>query len=598
MGRLKSGWTVDRASAHMQALSPGIMQAGLPPQYRPDDAKRFLTNKLVVTPGSTGVSGLRRRYESPLWILLATTGAVLLIACANLANLLLARASVREKEIAVRLAVGAARGRLIRQLLSESLLLAVCGTALGAGLAQVLSRSLVAFLSTRNNPLFVGLNIDWRVLGFTAALAVGTCLLFGLLPAWRATRLAPSSAMRAGGRGMTAGRERHRLRRTLVVAQVALSLVLLVGALLFVGSFQNLIHTDVGFRPEGIVAVNLELRRAEFGKDRVPVVVRDLQTRIASRPAIASVAQVAFMPVSGSGWDERVRAEGSSSETKESLFNRVGPQYFRTMGTTLLAGRDFDDRDTATSPKVAIVNEAFAQAIFGGSNPVGRTFRAQGVAGKEDPIYQVVGVVRNTKYYELREDFRPISFLPMSQEERPGTSVRFVLRTASGVGDVMSTIKATVAEVHPDIGLEFRVLTTQLRESLMRERLMATLSGAFGILAGLLATVGLYGVIAYMVERRRNEIGVRMALGADRARVVWLVVREAGLLLVVGLVVGAGLAIWAGQAAKTMLFGLKPYDPGVLSAAIALLAFVALLATYAPARRASRVDPMVALREE
>jgi ABC-type antimicrobial peptide transport system permease subunit len=213
-------------------------------------------------------------------------------------------------------------------------------------------------------------------------------------------------------------------------------------------------------------------------------------------------------------------------------------------------------------------------------------------------VFEVVGVIRNTKYYELREDFRPIGFFPMAHEENAQTSVRFVMRTGSGVGDVMSSIKSAVAAVNPDIGLEFRVLTTQLQESLMRERLMATLSGAFGLLAGVLATVGLYGVIAYMVERRRNEIGVRMALGADRSRVVLLVVREAGVLLIVGLVVGTGLSIWAGKAAATLLFGLKPHDPLTLSAAIALLSGVAMLSTYAPARRASRVDPMVALREE
>ena len=551
-----------------------------------------------MTPGATGISGLRRRYESPLWILLATTGVVLLIACANLANLLLARASVREKEIAVRLAVGADRGRLIRQLLSESLLLSICGTVLGAALAQALSRALVTFLSTPTSPLFVGLGIDWHVLGFTAALAVGTCLLFGLLPAWRATRLAPATAMRAGGRGMTAGRDRHRLRRTLVVAQVALSLVLLVGAMLFVRSFQNLVATDPGFRPEGIVAVNLNLRRADYSKERIPVIVRELERGLASQPSIRAVAQVMMLPVSGSGWDGRVRAEGSTGESTESLFNRVGPGYFQTMGTTLIAGREFDERDTPNSPKVAIVNEEFAKRVFGAVNPVGRLFRMEVEAGKPDPVFEVVGVIRNTKYYELREDFRPIGFFPMTHDENAQTSVRFVMRTGSGVGDVMSSIKSALAAVNPDISLEFRVLTTQLQESLMRERLMATLSGAFGLLAGVLATVGLYGVIAYMVERRRNEIGVRMALGADRTRVVWLVVREAGILLVVGLVVGTGLSIWAGKAAATLLFGLKPHDPLTLSVAIALLSGVAMLSTYAPARRASRVDPMVALREE
>ena len=266
LGRLNPGWTAERATAHLQALAPGIMRGSLPPAYRPDQVKLYLANKLEATPGASGVSELRHKFESPLLILLVTTGLVLLIACANLANLLLARASVREKEMAIRLAMGAGRGRLIRQLLSESLLLAAFGAALGAILAQVLSRSLVAFLSTPNDSVFVGLGMDLRVLGFTAVLAMGTCLLFGLLPAWRATRLAPAAAMRAGSRGMTAGREKHGVRRALVVSQVALSLVLMVGALLFVRSLQNLMSVDAGFRPEGVITVDLDLRRPAYSK--------------------------------------------------------------------------------------------------------------------------------------------------------------------------------------------------------------------------------------------------------------------------------------------------------------------------------------------
>jgi predicted permease len=598
MGRLKPGWTAQRATTHLQTLSPGIMQASLPPRYRPDQAKRYLANKLEANVGATGVSGLRREYENPLWLLLATTGLVLLIACANLANLLLARASVREREMAVRLAIGAARGRLIRQLLSESLLLAALGAALGAALASVLSRALIAFLSTENNPLFVGLEIDGRVLGFTAALAVGTCLLFGLLPAWRATRLAPSSAMRASGRGLTSGRERFGLRRALVVGQVALSLVLLVGALLFVRSLQNLLSVDAGFKPDGVIAVSLDLRRPAYKKERLADVNRNLITRFSTLPGVRSAAQVSFTPVSGSGWNDRVRPEGATSESVLSNFNRVSPAYFQTMGTALLAGRDFDDRDTLSASKVAIVNEAFAKKVFGGSNPVGRTFRVEGEAGKPDPVYQIVGVVRNTKYYELREDFIPISFVPMGQEEDPGAGATFVLRTSGSLRDVFTGVKSSVAALHPEIGIEFRVLTAQLQESLMREKVMATLSGAFGILAGCLATLGLYGVIAYMVAKRRNEIGIRMALGADRGNVMRLVLREAGLLVVAGLILGIGLALAAGRAAGTMLFGLKPNDPTTIAGAMAMLALVALLASYAPARRASRLEPMQALREE
>jgi len=598
MGRLKPGWTIQRANAEMEALSPGIMEATLPPKYRPDTAKKYLANKLTVTPGGTGVSQLRGAYENPLWILLATTGLVLLIACANLANLLLARASVREREIAVRQAIGASRGRLIGQLLSESMLLALFGTALGALLAQALSRALVAFLSTTGNTVFVGLQLDPRVLGFMAGVALLTCILFGLAPAIRATNITPASAMRSGGRGITTGRERFGLRRILVVAQVSLSLVLLVGAFLFVRSLQKLLEIQPGFQPEGILAVSLDLRSGHYSKERMPEIYRDILDRLRVRTGAASVAQTLWAPVSGAGWDEDAWAHGTNRAHLDVMFNRSSPGYFKTMETPLISGRDFEERDDLTAPKVAIVNEAFAQKIFGSGDPVGRSFRVQGPAGKPDPIYEVVGMVRNTKYYELREDFMPISFLPIAQDADPGAFVTYVLRTSAPVGGVQRAATAAVAEVNPGIGVQFSVLTTQIKESLMRERLMAALAGAFGLLAGSLAVLGLYGVVAYMVARRRNEIGVRIALGAGRGRVIGLVMKEAALLLAVGLAVGIGLSLWAARAATAMLYGLKPYDPVTLGGAAMLLAAVALVASYAPAWRASRLDPMDALREE
>ena len=600
MGRLKPGWTVERATSQLRAVSPGIMQATLPPIYKPDTVKRYLANKLAATDAGTGISGLRQEYERPLWLLMATTGLVLLIACANLANLLLARASVREREIALRLALGASRWRLVRQLLAESLLLAIAGTALGAMLAQVLSRGLLAFLTTPNNPLFVGLGLDWRVLGFAAALAIFTCLLFGLMPALRATHLAPAAAIRAGGRSMTAGRERFSLRRSLVATQVALSLVLLVGSLLFVRSLHNLLTTDAGFAAEGVLAVNVDFARAHYPKERRLAVYRELHDHLSALPGVISAAQVWFTPLSGSGWNNDVGPDGATAagSGKESFFNRVGPGYFRTLGTALMAGRDFDDRDTLASPKVAIVNEAFARKFFGGKNPVGHTFHQEAEAGKPEPLIQIVGLVKNTKYYELREDFRPIGFLPIAQDDDPGPGATFVLRMAGSPGALMSAVKTSVASVSPAMGIEFRPLSAQLQDSLLRDRLMAALSAGFGLLAGLLATLGLYSVIAYMVARRRNEIGVRIALGAGRSQVIRLVLREAMLLLAVGLSAGIVIALWAGRAAATLLFGLRPYDPISLVAAIALLSAIAMAASYAPARRAAALEPMIALRDE
>jgi len=600
MGRLKPGWTVQRATSQLRAVSPGIMQATLPPIYKPDTVKRYLANKLAASDAGTGISGLRQEYERPLWLLMATTGLVLLIACANLANLLLARASVREREIALRLALGASRWRLVRQLLAESLLLAIAGTALGAMLAQVLSRGLLAFLTTPNNSLFVELGLDWRVLGFAATLAVSTCLLFGLMPALRATHLAPAAPIRAGGRSMTAGRERFSLRRSLVATQVALSLVLLVGSLLFVRSLHNLLTTDAGFAAEGVLAVNADFARAHYPKERRLAVYRELHEHLSALPGVISAAQVWFTPMSGSGWNNDVGPDGAiaAGSGKESFFNRVGPGYFRTLGTALMAGRDFDDRDTLTSPKVAIVNEAFARKFFGGKNPVGHTFHQEAEAGKPEPLIQIVGLVKNTKYYELREDFKPIGFVPIAQDDDPGPGATFVLRMAGSPGALMSAVKTSVASVSPAMGIEFRPLSAQLQDSLLRDRLMAALSAGFGLLAGLLATLGLYSVIAYMVARRQNEIGVRMALGAGRSQVIRLVLREAMLLLAVGLLAGIVIALWAGRAAATLLFGLRPYDPISLVAAIALLSAIAMAASYAPARRAAALEPMIALRDE
>ncbi|HUB78482.1 MAG TPA: ABC transporter permease [Bryobacteraceae bacterium] len=598
MGRLKPGWTIARANAQIQAISPAVMRESLPPDYRSEFAKHYLANKLTVTSGATGVSDLRDDYQDPLWILLATTGLVLLIACANLANLLLARASVREREIAVRQAIGASRARLVAQLLSESMLLAAFGTALGGVLAALLSRGLIAFLTTEGNRMVVGLNTDWRIAGFTAAVAILTCVLFGLMPALRATRVAPASVMRASGRGTTGGRERFTLRRSLVVAQVAMSMVLLAGALLFVRSLQKLMAIDPGFRPDGIVAVGVDYREAHFPKERVPGIRREMLAELQARTGAMSAAEVDMTPVSHSGWDQMVWAEGSNGPHIDGLFNRCSPGYFRTMGTRFVAGRDFTEHDDLSAPLVAIVNEEFARKVFGGRNPVGQTFRREESAGKPDSVFQVVGLVRNTKYYELREDFRPIAFVPDQQNDQPRDGANFVLRTNAPLGEVFHNAEQAIAGIHPGIGVDFTVLTKQLQESLMRDRLMAALAGAFGVLAGLLAVLGLYGVIAYMVARRRNEIGVRIALGASRIKVIGLVLREAVLLLAIGLTVGTALAIWAGRAAASLVYGITPRDPLTLGGAVALLAAVALFASYGPAWKASKLQPMEALRDE
>jgi putative ABC transport system permease protein len=600
MGRLAPGWTLQRARTQLQAISPAVTRASLPPTYKPATAARYLANKLDAVPGGSGVSRLREDYEGPLWLLLATTALVLLIACANLANLLLARATVREREMAVRLAIGASRGRLVRQLLAESLLLAIGGAALGAMLARSSSSALLGLLGGTGDPLFVDLALDWRVLGFTAALAMGTCVLFGLVPALRATHLSPAGALRTAGRGATAGRERLTLRRTLVVTQVALSLVLLVSALLFVRTLRNLVTTEAGFQAEGVLAIRVDLARMRVPPERRQAVYRQLADRLSSVPGVVSAAEVWFTPVSGSGWNNDVGPDGTlaAGSGKRAFFNRVGPGYFHTMGTALLAGREFSAADNLSARKVAIVNEVFARKVFGTPQVVGRTFRLEAEAGKPEPLLEIVGVVSNTKYYTLREDFLSIGFFPAEQAPAPDVGTTFVVRAHGSPGALMQAIEAAVVGVSPAIGLQFKLLSAQLEESLLRERLMATLSTAFALLAVLLATLGLYGVVAYMVARRQNEIGLRIALGADRGRVIRLVLRETVLLLAMGLAVGTVLALAAGRAAASLLYGLRPTDPLSLVASAALLAGIALLASFGPARRAAALEPMAALRTD
>jgi putative ABC transport system permease protein len=596
-GRLKPSVTQAQADAQLAAVSPGIFRRTLPPRYRPEDTKDYVTFKLGTFAAGTGVSGLRRDYEAPLWLLLATTGLILVIACANLANLMLARATAREREIAVRLAIGASRGRVVRQLLAESLVLAVAGAAGGFLLAQWLSRFLVGFLTTDANRLYVDLASDWRVFAFTGLLAVATCLVFGLAPAIRATAGEPGSAMKAGSRGSTDGRERFGLRRGLVVVQVALSLVLVVGALLFVRSLRNLVTLDAGFRQDGIVVANVDLRGERIPEGARRAALDGLTDRLRRLPGVDAGAAAFIVPVSGAGWNDRIVLDGRVR--KENVnFNSVTSGYFRTMATPLLTGRDFDARDTPASRKVAIVTEEFARQFFGGASPVGRTFQVEAGAGQPQPVVEIVGLVKDAKYGDLKEAFTPIVFFAATQDDKPDPGISMVLRSAAPLATITREVVSAVTADYPTGIVQFQTLNALLKDSLARERLMATLSGCFGLLAGVLATIGLYGVMAYMVERRRNEIGIRLALGAERRDVVRMIMREAGRLLVAGLVIGSVAAIGAAQWARAMLFGLTPRDPATFVTAVAVLSAVAVLASYVPAWRASRLEPTAALREE
>ena len=598
IGRLKPGWTIARTNAQMNAVTPAILQETIPPVYDAAGVKKYLEYKLGAFSASTGFSELRQDSETSLWLLLGISGLVLLIACANLANLMLARAGARERQITIRRALGASRWRMIRDLLSESLLLAVAGTICGLFLAFAISRLLVAFISTPQSQIFLDLGMDWRLLAFTTALAVLTTVSFGLAPAVRATRAEPATLLQSGSRGMSGGRERFSLRRILVVSQVALSVVLLMGALLFVRSLRNLTTLNVGFLQSGILVTDVDFKRLQIPEERFTEYKRDILKHVQAMPGVKSAASAMLVPFGGSTWNDNVLLEGSDQDAGVVWLNYLGAGYFQTIGTPLLAGRDFDDRDTATSVKVAIVNQAFVRKILKGVDPLGKRFRIHEPPGKPRPLYEIVGVTGDNKFQDMHEEFLPFMYFPATQQEKPGPDDQILIRSSLPLTSLMASLRETIAGVNPGIDLEFRVLKTRIHDSLLQEELMATLSGFFGFLAALLAAIGLYGVISYMVVQRTREIGIRMAIGAKRADVVRMILGEAGVLTVAGLVIGIGLALGAAQAAKSLLYGLKPRDPLTLVMAVILLSAVASLASFLPAHRASKLDPLTALRYE
>jgi putative ABC transport system permease protein len=596
IGRLKPGWTIARAAAQINAITPAVLQETIPPFYDAEATKKFLAYKLSAFPADTGFSRLREDSETPLWLLLGISGLVLLIACANLANLMLARAGARERQITIRQALGATRGRMIRDLLSESVLLALAGAACGLFLAFAVSRLLVAFISTSDNQIFLDLGMDWRVLAFTTALAVLTTVLFGLAPAFRATRAEPATLLQSGSRGMSAGRERFGLRRILVVSQVGLSVVLLMGALLFARSLRNLVTLDAGFQQSGILITSVDFKRLHLQENRFAEYKREIVKHVSGIPGVESAAAAMLIPFGGDTWNDNVITEGSDEDKGSALINYLGPGYFHTIGTPLLAGRDFDERDTATSVKVAIVNQAFVRKILKGADPLGKRFRIHEPPGEPRPLYEIVGVTGDNKFLDMHEEFKPFMYFPAPQQGKPSPDDQILIKSSLPVTSLMASLKQTIGDLNPGIDIEFKVFKTQVHESLLQDELMATLSGFFGFLAAILAAIGLYGVMSYMVVQRTREIGIRMAIGAKRGDVVKMILREAGILTLAGLIIGSGLALAAAQAAKSMLYGLKPRDPLTLVIAIVTLSVVASLASFWPAYRASKLDPLTALR--
>jgi predicted permease len=595
MGRLRPGWTLKRASAWLDAIRPGIFDATAPTGYSADIIETYKRFRLAAYAASSGVSWLRTQYDSSLQLLLAVTSLVLLIACANLANLMLARASTRVHEVAVRLALGASRGRLLRQLMAESAVLATVGTSLGVYLAHFLSRVLVWSLSTESRSIHLEVVTDWRVLLFAAGLAGLTCTFFGAVPALRATSTEPARAMKTGSRGLTGGRDRFSMQRLMMVTQIAVSLVLLVGAFLFVRSFRNLMTFDPGMREDGITIAFIGFERSPVAPDHYGEFRRELLDEVRSAPGVLGAATTTFVPLVGGNWSHLVRV---GSVDWWSRFAAVSPGYFQTMGIPLLRGRDFNQSDTGISPRVAVVNLTFVRQCLGGADPIGKTLRTKPEPGYPSVAYEIVGVIPDTQYNDLRGETPPMTFVPASQYPVQGAWCAMMIHSSLAPAMAVAGIKQRIAEKHPEIVVEFSELRTRIRDGLVRERLMAILSGFFGALAVLMAMVGLYGVISYIVARRRKEIGIRMAVGAQRGQVIGIVMREAGRMVAIGVAAGTALALFAARGAGSLLFGVKPYDPSTLVAAAALLATIAALASFVPARGATKVDPMVTLRHE
>jgi predicted permease len=602
-GRLRPGMSMTQAEAELDVIHRALNAEQLAASERRDSRslqRMVRESHLVLRPAASGMlSGLRQMYTLPLQLLLGVAGVVLLISCANVANLLLARAAHRRREIALRMALGSGRVRVVRQLLTENLLLAGAGGILALAIAWWGSRLLVRMISTGDAPIPLDVRPDWAVFGFTAAVSLASGLLFGLAPALRATKVDPGAALKEGTRG-TAGPSRA-MDRALVAVQVTLSLLLLAGAGLFTRTLQNLRNVDVGYERDHILMFSADAKLAGYVKGRAALLYRAILEKAAALPGVQSASVSIVRPVDNQYYlVDRIREiDGRKLPEAEAIrvaWNAMSPGYFATVGTPLVLGRDFDFRDAGAAARVVIVNESLARKALPDQNPIGH--RLDGA--------EIIGVVKDSRYGGARDQLRPVVYRPLLQSQG-GTdpaswvgvgAVSFELRYRSGAGSV-DDVRRAVAAVDRNVPI-FRVksLRAQTEDSFLRERLLATISSFFGGLALLLACLGLYGLMAYAVARRTAEIGIRMALGARRREIVWLVLRETLWLVLAGVAAGVPLAVWLTGYAKSLLFEITAADPMILAVAAAALAGVAAVAGFLPARRASRIDPMTALRYE
>jgi putative ABC transport system permease protein len=609
VGRLKPGVMPEQARAEIDVVYQNFMsEVGVSPEDRRD-----YFNHIELLPASKGLDRLRRMFSKPLLVLMALVGFVLLTCCANITNLLLARAAARQREFAVRIAIGAGRTRLIRQFLTETFLLFFFGSALALVFASWASHGLVGFFATGRYPILLDLHLDLRILGFTASLALITGLLLGLAQAFSSVRADPQQAMKEGENQVMAPHARLSAGKILVSLQVAFSLVLLFGAGLFIRTLQNLKSIKPGFRTHGVLTMMVEPLDAEYlasfgppallrGKaQRLTALWAQLLDQVRATRGVESASLSVLTPLSGRDRGVAVEVPGfqpRSDRDKGIGQNHVSDGYFETMGIPVLLGRTFTRNDSATAPKVAILNETAARFYFGDRNPLGARLDF-GKTPISDGVYEVVGVVRNVKHNSLREDTPRFVFLPVSQARDYLDRLALAVRTSSNSLDLAPIIRQRIRVVGSNILVtETATLDQQIDRSLLQERLVSTLSGSFGLMALLIAAIGLYGIMSYSVVRRTRELGIRMALGARSGAVVWLVLRET--LLTVGLGIGLGTpaALLLGRTIGSLIYGLKPSDPVTVSGSVLILGVVATLAGYLPARRASKVDPMVALRHE
>jgi putative ABC transport system permease protein len=608
MVRLKPGQSIDEATEALRGVQPQIRSATLPVGEMPAaELDRYLSTKFTLVPAATGDSSIRLRYGRPLLTVMIVVVLVLLIACANIANLQLARAAARRHEWSVRLALGASRWRLVRLLLIESLALSTAGAGLGFLIARWGSQLLVQQLSTPSLTVFLDLSPDWRVLAFTSGVAVATALLFGAAPAFRAAAVAPAGALRASAAQAVSVHSRGVPRRgfgesALVVAQVALSVTLVVAATLFLRTFSKLATLNLGFEPARVLVVTMNAQRAAVEPSRRMAVYQRALEAVQALPGVERAALSVLTPISGHNWGSRFDVSNGVplADTERSAYrNQVTPGFFDTYGQQLVAGRPFTDRDRDGAPRVAIVNQAFARRFLNGANPIGHSVHLP-LERAPEPDMEIVGVVGDAVYRRLRDPAPPTLYSPVAQTTTGPATTEYSMsvRAASGSPAQLSrSIADAIGGVNPELTVAFQPLAEQVKAALTQERLVAILSGFFGALALLLAGLGLYGVTSYAVSRQRTEIGIRMALGAPPRSVVRLVLSRVTMLIGVGVAIGLGVSLWASQFVAALLYGIEPRDPAAFAGSAAVLAAVGALAGWLPASRASRIDPVQVLRD-